>query len=104
VLADRYGAENCGNESVRVIIAGSPLGTRHSGVDDSVEYIRDPLDVFGLATQLDLDAILPTGAVDSGYRSGDTELWIDPADASAIFIVDGERIERWPAGQETLCD
>jgi hypothetical protein len=103
VLADRDGPEHCSYQSVRVIITGSPLGARYSREDDSVEYIRDPLDLFGLAAQLGEDAVMPVGAVDTGYRSGHTELWIDPADASAIFVVDGERIERWPAGQELGC-
>ena len=46
----------------------------------------------------------PLARWDLGCRSGGTELWIDPADALAIFIVDGGRIKRWPAGQEILCD
>jgi len=38
---------------------------------------------------------LPSDAVDSGYRSGDLELWFIPSDTAAL-VVSPDMVERWP--------
>ena len=99
VLADRNGPEHCGYESARVIITGTPVGTRYSDAGDAAEYVRDPDNVFGdpvTASAFDPDAELPKGAVDTGFRQGATALWTDPSDPSAIYLVTHESVERWP--------
>ena len=57
------------------------------------------------ASAFDPDAELPTGAVDTGFRQGTTELWVDPPDRSAIYLVSEGSVERWPLDPEpTLCE
>lgn len=96
VLADRPGVAPCSWGSVRAIITGTPLGARYTNAKDDVEYTRDPDNVMGLAVELDLDARSPEGAVDTSYRSGATELWIDPSEGTSIYLVESDHTERWP--------
>jgi hypothetical protein len=103
VLADRPGPEHCGWQSARVIITGEPLGARYTSSVDAVEYIRDPDDVLGFAAGFEPEAVLPENAVDTGYRSGESELWIVPEDSSGIYLVDATGAERWPRGESPLC-
>jgi len=43
-------------------------------------------------------ARLPRDAVYTGYHDGPRQLWISPSDRGlAIYIVVGDRVERWPA-------
>jgi hypothetical protein len=110
VLADRPGPDHCGFEDARVIITGitgPTLGEPYTTAVDSVSYVRDPEGVFGkpeLTAGFDPSATLPSGAVDSGYREGDTELWTDPADPSGIYLVTGATTERWPRGEDPPCE
>ena len=98
------GPAHCGFESVRVIITGSPLGQPYTSSDDSIHYIRDPNNAMGLAAELDLTASLPTKAVDAGYRSNTEELWLDPDDSTAIYLVTPDSTERLPMGEQILCN
>ncbi len=103
VLGDRPGAEHCGFESARAIVTGEPVGARYTDANDDAEYIRDPENVFGdadTAAAFDPDAELPAGAEDTGFRQGATELWVDPADESAIYLVTGDVTELWPFDPE----
>lgn len=103
VLADRPGPEHCGFEAARVIITGIPVGARYADESNGAEYIRDPEDVFGdpdTAAAFDPDAELPAGAEDTGFREGETELWVDPTDESAIYLVTGTSTESWPLDLE----
>lgn len=106
VIAERPGPDHCGWEEARVLITGRPFGARYSTLGDSREYVRDPAGVFGdpsLTAGFDPEASLPATAVDSGFRRGDIELWHDPADPSAIWMVSPDHTERWPAGESPLC-
>ena len=99
VLADRPGPEHCGFEDARVIITGIPFGARYTDSTNAASYVRDPGNVFddaATAAALDLDAQLPEGAEDTGLREGGTELWVDPDDNSAIYLVGQNTVERWP--------
>ena len=99
VLGDRPGPEHCGWEAARVIVTGIPVGARYSTDRNAANYVRDPDDVFGdpaTASAFDADAQLPEHAVDTGFRQKGTALWVDPADGSAIYLVTGTTIERWP--------
>jgi hypothetical protein len=103
ILGDRPGPEHCGFESARVIVTGIPVGTRYTDASDDAEYIRDPENVFGdqdIADAFDPDAELPPGAEDTGFRSEGTELWVDPANDSVIYLVTGTTIESWPLDPE----
>jgi hypothetical protein len=103
VLADRPGPEHCGFEDARVIITGIPFGARYTDSTNAANYVRDPGNVFddeATAAALDLDAQLPEGAEDTGLREGGTELWVDPDDNSAIYLVGQNTVERWPLDPE----
>jgi hypothetical protein len=79
------------------------LGSRYSSADDDVEYIRDPRDLLQLAVHFDAVATVPANTVDTGYRSGNTELWAVPGDGTEIFVVTNGRAERWPAAEPPVC-
>ena len=99
VLADRPGPAHCGWQTARVIINGIPIGARYTNDRDSANYVRDPGNVFGdaaTASAFDPDADLPQGAMDTGFRQRGVELWVNPADRSAIYLVSRTSIERWP--------
>lgn len=99
VLADRAGPAHCGFDAARVIITGIPIGARYTDESSSATYVRDPTNVFGdavTASAFDPHATLPGGAVDTGLRQQGTELWVDPANRSAIYLVAGALVERWP--------
>ena len=71
VLAERPGPEHCGWQGPTVLIAGRPLGTRYAAQADTIEYVRDPDQVFGrpqLAQGFEPHARLPDGAADTGFR------------------------------------
>ena len=104
VLADRPGPDHCNFQSARVIITGSPLGARSTNDGDDVEYVRDPNNVFGLTETFDPDARLPADAVDTGYRSEGTELWVVPADDTSIYLLEADHVERWPRADPPACD
>jgi len=107
VLADRPGPEHCGYESSRVIITGIPFGARYSNQRDAAEFVRDPDNVLGDAATsnaFDPDVQLPERAQDTGFRTIDTQLWVDPTDGSSIYLVLGDRVERWPRDPTpTIC-
>jgi hypothetical protein len=106
VLAERPGPDHCGWGHARVVITGQPLGAPYTTPADTTEFVRDPEGVFGrpdIAAGFDPDAVLPDDAVDSGYRRDDLALWHVPGDASAVWLVSRDGVERWPAGHTPLC-
>jgi hypothetical protein len=99
VLADRPGPAHCDYQAARVIITGIPIGARYSNEGNAATYVRDPTNAFGdaaTASAFDGHATLSTGAVDTGLREGSAQLWFDPANRSAIYLVTGTAVERWP--------
>jgi hypothetical protein len=99
VLADRPGPAHCGFEAARIIITGISIGARYTDESSSATWVRDPSNVLGdpaTASAFDADAKLPDGAVDTGFRQQGTELWVAPTDRSAIYLVTGASVERWP--------
>ena len=99
VIADRQGPEHCGYEKARVMITGIPVGNRYTNQRDAVEFVRDPDNAqrdAETSAAFDPDAQLPDVAEDTGYRTTETELWVDPTDGSGVYLVRGDRVERWP--------
>jgi hypothetical protein len=45
-------------------------------------------------TVFETDAELPAAAVDTGYRTGEWSLWLDPG--GDAYMVSSVTIERWP--------
>ncbi|MEW5992308.1 MAG: hypothetical protein AB1736_13305 [Chloroflexota bacterium] len=63
---------------------------------DGQTYFRDPEGVMGAVTTsaFEVGVALPSAAIDTGYRQGTQQLWIDPgADA---YVVSNDVAERWP--------
>lgn len=106
VLAERRGPDHCGWAEARVLIAGDPLGSRYTSDTDSVEYVRDPNGVFGVAEFSEgfqaLDQ-LPDDAQDSGFRQSSRELWTSSSDLHAVYIKFPKGVERWPRGDTPGC-
>lgn len=99
VLADRPGPAHCGYQAARVIITGIPVGVRYTDDSNAADYVRDPDNVFddpAIASAFDPHAQLPPDAVDTGLRQEATQLWVDPINRSAIYLVTGSSVERWP--------
>jgi hypothetical protein len=87
----------------------SIAGPGHCGWDsatwlhvDGALYFRDPTGVMAewTATAFEADASLPPTATDTGYRSGDIALWLDPGGDAYVVLPD--RIERWPRSLDPL--
>lgn len=83
-LRSAPGPGHCGWESAIWLHIGDDL------------FFRDPKGVMEewTTTKFAADARLPAGAVDSGYRSGQSELWIEAG--GDAYLVQPGRIERWP--------
>ena len=106
VLAEWPGPAHCGLSSARVLITGRPVGSRYSNPADELTFVRDPDGVFmqpELTAGFDGHAHLPASAVDTGFRSGSTELWIVPGDNSAVLLKSADNVERWPEGETPRC-
>ena len=65
--------------------------------------IRDPRNVWSMSAELDTMAELPSAARATGYQSDNEELWVDPNDDSAIYLVTSDNVERCPRGESVLC-
>lgn len=91
---------------VRSLTVGSPVGAS-TKASPARHYYRDPDNLLGqpaVRRRLDLDAQLPATAVDRGYRQGDLQLWVDPANDTLIYVVQGDVIEAWPrVDGEVVC-
>jgi hypothetical protein len=90
-LDDSVGPEHCMQEDARILSIPEGEGYRY--------YLRDPIGVMLHSVAL-LDTyatgiVLPPDAFDSGFRSGDLELWLTPHDTAA-YIVAPSNVERWP--------
>lgn len=97
-----------GNRVSTEIIRSNP-GPGHCGWDSATWlkvagalYFRDPQGVMAewTTTTFAIDAQLPRGAIDSGYRTGASALWLDPD--GAAYVVSSDRVERWPRSNDPL--
>jgi hypothetical protein len=105
VIGDSQGPQHCNREAARTLTVGRPLGDRFTNASNSTAYLRDPAEAYGseAAEGLDLDADLPQGATDTGYRLGNVELWHLPGQPDAIWLKGPDRTERWPAFEPPGC-
>ena len=98
VLMTRRGDDACGGSDVADILMGTPLGRPHDSTRPRI-YIKDPENALGdttTANAFDEDTSLPKGAVDTGFRQGDVELWTDPKDDAFVYLVGESNTEAWP--------
>lgn len=90
-LDDDIGPEHCMWQHARILSVPDGNGFRY--------YLRDPLGVIRQEqTLFDTYAAgiaIPADADDSGYRSGELQLWFTPADTAA-YVVSPDGVERWP--------
>ena len=96
------GPEHCEWQSATMMHVGKPLGDP-GGPGSFDLYIRDPERVMPqqpLMSKLVLDARLPEDASYSGYRTDFMELWLDPDNEGAAFLVFANHVERWPKADQ----
>lgn len=105
----RVGPDHCGWQSAVFLSVDWPLGTTQGleRPDTARLYVRDSDTVLPPATQaklaggLDTDSDLPSGSMDTGYRSGDVEPWFGPDGGEQyVYVMDGWDVERWPRATE----
>ena len=102
------GPSHCGWDMATYLNLGWPLGTLARSVTESHTYIRDPEGVIAfrpeIAAGFRADVVLPSDAFDSGYRSGEFELWVSPSQAERwVYVRSPSGAERWPRAQDVLC-
>ena len=99
------GFEHCGTQKV------AELQVHDTAADTRVYYLRDPSGSMSHHTlrapaehSADVEA-LPEDAEDSGFERAGASLWFE-ADDSAVYVVRGDDIERWPRWDWSLtnCD
>ena len=99
------GPEHCEWQSSATMHVGQPLGDPAADSTESDQYIRDPERVLPqgpLKSKLELDARLPNGAEFTGFRTDFMELWLDPTDDSAAYLVFAQHVERWPKARDVI--
>jgi hypothetical protein len=95
------GPEHCDWESVTFLSVNVDLDELGTPADQRW-FLRDPEGVLSGEGRIayDGDAQLPEDAVDTGLRLEGRELWAEPADdppgPEAVYVVDGDSVERWP--------
>ena len=99
------GPDHCEWQAGVMMHLGWPPGhdAKHSG--EARQYLRDPEGVFpqyALMTPYDGAASLPDGAEYTGYRTDFMELWLDPDDHKAAYLVFADHVERWPRTSDTI--
>lgn len=98
VLMTRQGEDACGGEDVADVLMAWPLGSTEKEPGYRI-YVKDPTGVFNDHRTMELyeeDTELPEPARDTGLRQEDLQLWMVPREDDFIYLVDGDRAERWP--------
>ncbi len=99
------GPGHCDWESGVILHLGWPTGHDAADISESRQYLRDPERVFpeeSLMSTYDADAEAPKSADYTGYRTDFMELWLDPRDGSAAYLVFSDHTERWPRAKEPV--
>lgn len=103
IWTDRAGSR-VSTETIR-----SYPGAGHCGWDSAIWlhvdgqlYFRDPNRVMAewTSSRFDANVDLPAGAVDTGYRTGDRQLWL--VRGGDAYLVSPQRVERWPRSTDPL--
>jgi hypothetical protein len=100
------GPDHCDWEDGVMLHLGWPPGHDAADASESKQYFRDPERVFpqgSLVGRFDGDVELPEPAEDTGYRTEFMELWLEPEDHSAAYLVFANHTERWPRGKDIAC-
>lgn len=104
VVSTGRGPAHCDWQSVVFLHLGWPLGTDEK-MGPARQYVRDPKGLLSdyIVVPLDLEARLAADAKYTGYHLGDVQLWVSKREArKAVYIVRGDRVERWPRTKEVI--
>jgi hypothetical protein len=99
------GPEHCGWGSATFLTIGWPLGVVPRDSTQARLYVRDPDGLFADRTLAPFNAstLLPASAVDTGYRYGTDQLWMDEASVDGlVYLVRGGVVEQWPRGRDDI--
>jgi len=99
------GAPECGSELVAILAIEYPLGDLQPG--ETRTYVRDPDGVIPsveLLAPYDGRSALEGDARFTGYETGPYTIWIGEDSDQYIYLVDGSRVEAWPAVDDLECD
>jgi len=108
VISHIHGAAHCGWQDAQFITIGRPLGAsiEHPSPESVNRYVWDPNGVIAGVTAARIidSAEMPATATWTGFSHGDSEMWIDSADESVLYIVDGTDVAVWERDFDTgLC-
>ena len=99
------GPDHCDWEAGVMMHVGWPVGRDAEDISQSRQFIRDPKKVFpqeSLMTTFDENAEVPGSAMNTGYRTDFMELWLDPDDHTAAYLVFADHAERWPRAKDPI--
>jgi len=99
VVAASLGPAHCELEELVLLNLGWPLGTDSRSSAEALQFVRDPGGVVSdetLESAYDEAASLPKNAEYTGYHTDFMELWLQPGDVSAAYLVFSEHVEQWP--------
>ena len=109
-VMDLYrGPTHCDWDDHLFLILSWPLGTLVPGPFMSSRHTRMFVRTAGTSTELDAslattfepDAELPSAANDTGFTREGWHLWVDDGRIDrAVWLVNGDIVERWPAATE----
>lgn len=92
VIRNVFGnSDHCDMGSDQFLTVGDPLG--EPIYDDTFSaFYWDPDGSLGQGATVTIASTdLPSDASDSGYRRGDTQLWVD--DIGQLYLIDGGRVQ-----------
>ncbi len=102
VINSRIAEGSCAGDGVRLIAFNDVLGERIGPQERTLTYLRDAARMVAGTRQPLLHYLTPPfGLVDTGLRFGTDELWLSPTSSDAIYIVQGNDVERWPLTEGT---
>ncbi len=101
IVFERY---PCGTSRASILTVGWPVGAQIDGFD-AHQFVRDPDGLFDREWPLPIPYVasgrLPKDAYSTGLTDGEFEIWVSPsADAKAIWVRHGRKVERWPRAPE----
>ena len=102
-VTESPGSAHCGWEDVRLVVVDAEIfstaGIAGAG-SGQLLYAKAPRGVLPPASTLGpfvALAALPGNSIDTGFRAGDRQLWVSPAEGiEAVFVVTGKKVEKWP--------
>lgn len=96
------GPDHCDWQTATYLGLSWPVGTVAPNGSRTRQYFRDPQKVVMRSGPI--GRTLPADAQDTGYRSGDLQLWLSESDPGGAFLRVGTDVERWPrADPMILC-